>query len=161
MNGRIKLSGPLKSYLNWPITLSVLMIIMNIAVYFINVRAGTLVSFFVAAYIAIVVILYFHNRPIILNELITFATQYGQIQKNLMRDFAIPFAVLDADGKVMWLNKSFSKLTGKDKKYHKSITNVMSEITQDILPGEEDEIKEVEISYGSQNFRVKAAAHQY
>ena len=34
MNGRIKLSGPLKSYLNWPITLSVLMIIMNIAVYF-------------------------------------------------------------------------------------------------------------------------------
>ncbi|UWP58066.1 DHH family phosphoesterase [Ruminococcus gauvreauii] len=155
MNGRIKLSGPLKSYLNWPITLSVLMIIMNIAVYFINVRAGTLVSFFVAAYIAIVVILYFHNRPIILNELITFATQYGQIQKNLMRDFAIPFAVLDADGKVMWLNKSFSKLTGKDKKYHKSITNVMSEITQDILPGEEDEIKEVEISYGSQNFRVK------
>ena len=54
-----------------------------------------------AAYIAIVVILYFHNRPIILNELITFATQYGRIQKNLMRDFAIPFAVLDADGKVM------------------------------------------------------------
>ena len=50
---------------------SVLLIIMNIGVYFINVKAGTLVSFFVAAYIVIAVILYFHSRPILLNDLIS------------------------------------------------------------------------------------------
>ena len=48
MNGKIKISGPLKTYLNWPVALSILLIIMNAGVYLVNVKAGTLVSLFVA-----------------------------------------------------------------------------------------------------------------
>ncbi|MGI6010744.1 MAG: DHH family phosphoesterase [Ruminococcus sp.] len=155
MNGKIKLSGPLKTYLNWPIALSVLLIIMNIGVYFINVKAGTLVSFCVAAYVVIVVILYFQNRPVLINELITFATQYGQIQKNLMKDFIIPYALLDEEGKVIWMNEAFSKITGKDKRFHRSVTSILSEVTKEVLPTAEDGEKELAISYATKSYNLR------
>ena len=154
MNGKIKLSGPLKTYLNWPIALSVLLIVMNIGVYLVNIKAGTLVSFFVAAYVVIVVILYFQNRPVLINELITFATQYGQIQKNLMKDFIIPYALLDEEGKIIWMNEAFSVITGKDKKFHRSITSILSEVTREMLPTAQEREKELETSYASKSYKL-------
>ena len=80
MNGKIKMKGQLKIYMQFPILLGTLLIIMNIAVFTVSVKAGALVSVFVAAYILIVVFLYFHSRAGIMNVLISFATQYGQVQ---------------------------------------------------------------------------------
>ena len=108
MDGKIKISGPLKTYLNWRVALSILVILMNVGVYLIDVKAGTVVSFFAAAYVVIAVVLYFQNRPLLINELITFATQYGQIQKNLMKDFIIPYTLVDLYEKVFWMNRQFS-----------------------------------------------------
>lgn len=154
MNGKIKISGPLKTYLNWPVALSILLIIMNAGVYLVNVKAGTLVSFFVAVYVVVAVVLYFQNRPLLLNELITFATQYGQVQKNLMQDFIIPYTLVDQDGKVIWMNREFSRITGKDKRFHRSITSVLSEITVEVLPTAEEPHRELEISYATRDYKI-------
>ncbi|HIU74519.1 MAG TPA: DHH family phosphoesterase [Candidatus Pelethocola excrementipullorum] len=152
-NNKIKLNGQLRSYLKWPMVLSILLIAMNVSIYMINKRAGAVMTIFVAVYIAIVVMLYYHNRPVLLNELITFATQYGQVQKSLIRDLAVPYALLDSQGRLLWVNKKFAELTGKEKQYHKSITNIFSQITLDKLPEEGDEA-EVNLSYGEQDFRI-------
>ena len=77
MNGKIRMKGQLKIYMQFPMILGILLIIMNIAVFAISIKAGVLVSVFVVAYILIVVLLYFHSRTGIMNELISFATQYG------------------------------------------------------------------------------------
>ena len=45
-----------------------------------------------------------YNKPVIMNELVSFATQYGQIQKRLLRDLELPHALLDEAGKVIWTN---------------------------------------------------------
>ncbi|MGI6007735.1 MAG: DHH family phosphoesterase [Ruminococcus sp.] len=155
MNGKIKLSGALKTYLNWPAALSVLLILMNIGVYLIDVKAGTLVSFCVAIYVVIVVVLYFQNRPVLINELITFATQYGQIQKNLMKDFIIPYALLDEEGKVIWMNEEFSRITGKDKRYHRSVTSILSEVSKENFPTKEERVNEFEISYATRSYKLR------
>ena len=52
---KIKMKGQLKIYMQFPILLGTLLIIMNIAVFTVSVKAGALVSVFVAAYILIVV----------------------------------------------------------------------------------------------------------
>lgn len=150
---KIKLNGQLRSYLKWPLVLSLLLIVMNLTIYVIDQRAGAVMTLFVAVYIAVVVILYYHNRPILLNELITFATQYGQVQKSLIRDLAMPYALLDAQGRLLWVNKKFSELTGKEKQYHKSITSIFSEITLDKLPANEAET-EIMIVYGGKDFKI-------
>ena len=156
MNESIKLSGHLKSYFKWPILLSILLIAMNVAVYFVDIKAGALVSAFVFVYIGIVIFLYYHKRTLLLGELIAFATRYGQVQKHLMRDFILPYALLDSEGNLLWTNDCFTEITGKDKRYHKPITNIMPEIPIDQLPTD-SELVDVMLQYNKCDYKVTIA----
>ena len=51
----------------------------------------------------------------IFGEMVTFATQYGQIQKKLLKNFCIPYALLDENGRLIWMNEAFLDVTGKMK----------------------------------------------
>ena len=153
MKERIKLKGQLKIYLRWPLILTILLLIMNPVVYMVDVKAGAVATIFTAVYAAVAVLLYFHARSTMPNELISFATQYGQVQKNLMRDFALPYALLDPDGKLLWMNDEFQMLTGKDRRYRKFVGNIFPEITTEKLPMQ-DEIRDVDVSYKEHDFRV-------
>lgn len=137
MDGKIKIKGQLKFYMQWPFILTVLLVVMDVLVFTVNVKAGALVGIFLAAYILIVVFLYFHSRAVIMNELISFATQYGQVQKVLLKDFIVPYALLDYNGKLLWMNDSFAALSGKNRRYRKSVSTVFPELTKDKLPREE------------------------
>lgn len=64
-------------------------------------------------------IVYVRNKPVLVNELINFATQYGTVQRQLLNEFEIPYALLDYNAKILWVNEQFTELTGKDK----NITN--------------------------------------
>ncbi len=153
MKEKIKLRGPLKSYMRWPIILTILLAVMNVMIYLVDVKAGAIATGFTAVYLAVAILLYFHKRPLILNELISFATQYGQVQKNLLRDFVIPYALLDADGRLLWMNEEFMAVTGKDHRYRKYVGNIFPELTQDKLPME-NEIRDVDVQYGEHDYRV-------
>ncbi|MDY4670125.1 MAG: DHH family phosphoesterase [Oliverpabstia sp.] len=153
MKDKIKLKGQLKSYMRWPLIMTLLLIIMNVMLYMVNLKAGAIATGFTAVYIVAAVLLYFHRRPSILNELISFATQYGQVQKNLMQSFALPYALLDADGKLLWMNDEFLFLTGKEKKYRKFIGNIFQEITPEKLPLP-DEVRDLEVVYQEHSYRL-------
>ena len=152
MDGKIKIKGQLKFYMQWPFILTILLVIMDILVFIVNAKAGTLVSVFVAVYILIVVFLYFHSRAVIMNELISFATQYGQVQKVLLKEFIVPYALLDNNGKILWMNDAFAKLCGKTRRYRKGVTNLFSDLTKDKLPKENE--AEVTFQYDGKDYRA-------
>ena len=139
--------------MRWPLIMTILLVVMNVIMYCINLKAGAVTTGFIAVYIAIAILLYFQKRPAILNELISFATQYGQVQKNLMRNLGLPYALLDADGKVLWMNDEFLFVTGKDKKYHRFIGNIFPEVTMEKLPLQ-DEVRDIEIVYNEHDYRL-------
>ena len=59
-------------------------------------------------------VLYYRQRPQVINELITFATEYGQVQKHLIQELALPYAVYGiGQGKLLWVNKEFTKSQGR------------------------------------------------
>lgn len=150
MNKKIKLKGQLKVYMRWPMLLTALLIAMNIWIYAIDINAGILMSLFVVLYVLVVILLYLQNKPTIMNELINFATQYGQVQKQLLADLDIPYALLDNKGKFLWMNNCFAKTVNKEKNYYKSITAIFPSITQDVLKKEEP----VHFKFGEQYFRL-------
>ena len=156
MKNSVKLKGRLKSYLQSSLYLGFLLIIVDVLIYFIDYRAGLVLSCFIIFYLAIILSLMFYNKPIIINELISFATQYGQIQRRLLRDLDLPHALLDESGKIIWTNIAFEKAVDKDKGYRKSITSLFPSITKDRLPGsiEEDEV-ELNVDYGECNYIAK------
>ena len=81
---------------------------------------------------------YWRNKPILMNELIDFATQYGTVQKRLLIEFEVPYAVMDATGKLLWMNRQFEALSEKNKGYHKSITTIFPQITRELMEKEDE-----------------------
>ena len=134
MKKRIKLKGRIRTFIKFSIYLGLLLCLVNAALYLIDYRAGILLTCFVIFYFAITLSLYFYNKPLIINELVSFATEYGQIQRKLLRELDIPYALLDDSGKVIWSNVAFENVIHHPKGYHKSITGLFPTITRDRLP---------------------------
>ena len=151
---RVRLKGKLLFYLQAFIYLGILLVLLNLAIYTIDFSAGLILTVFTVLYFIILFYLNFYNRPIIMNELISFATQYGQIQKRLLRDLDLPHALLDDSGKVVWTNLAFEKAVHQEKGYHKSITTLFPQITADKFPEEEEEAI-FELDYENNYFQAR------
>ena len=139
MKKRIKLKGRIKTYIQFCLYLGLLLVIVDVAMFIVDTRAAILLTGYIVFYFAITLSLYFHNKPVIMNELISFATEYGQIQKKLLRDMDLPYALLDDSGKVIWTNIAFENVIHQPKGYKKSITSLFPTMTRDRLPDEDGE----------------------
>ena len=115
MKNTVKLKGRMKSYLQSSLYLGFLLAVVDVLVYMLDYRAGLVVTAFLIFYFAIALSMMLYNKPVIMNELISFATQYGQIQRRLLRDLELPHALLDDAGKIIWTNIAFERLTHRRK----------------------------------------------
>lgn len=136
MKTKIKIKGRLRAYLQTFFILGILLAAVDVGIYVLDTKSGILLSVFVIIYLSSCLLLLNYNKPIIMNELVSFATQYGQIQRQLLRDLELPHALLDENGKVIWTNKAFEMLVHKEKGYNKGIHSLFPEITREKLPGE-------------------------
>ena len=149
----IKLKGKLRRYLNWPLYLTIELILMDVAMYAQDIQMGAEFSGFIVLYVIIVLISNRRNRPLLINELVNFATQYGTVQKQLLNDFEIPYALLDYTSRFLWMNEKFTEITGKDKSYHKSVTTVFPSLTKDILQKSEA-VESINVMLDDRNYRI-------
>ena len=92
----MKLKGRLKSYTQTSLYLGFLLVAVNLLVYILNISSGLVVTCFTLFYFAVTVSMLLYNKPIIMNELVSFATQYGQIQRRLRSVTALPEEQADA-----------------------------------------------------------------
>ena len=156
MKKRIRLKGRIRNYILFSIYLGVLLFVVNAFLFLLDYRAAALLACFTVFYFIVTLSLYFYNKPIIMNELISFATQYGQIQKRLLRDMEIPYALLDEDGKVIWTNIAFENVIHEPKGYSKSITSLFPNVTKDKLPSNDGvEECQFELAYDGREFVAK------
>lgn len=155
MSDKLKLKGQIRRFIRWPLYLSVLLILLNVLVYTLNIKAGILVSLGVVIYIAFSLSLYFYHKPLILNDLITFANQYDILENRILDELALPYALIDMEGRMLWSNKLFSQLTGREQFYRKNINTIFPDITADKLPVQEErEITEISTQFGEQTYRI-------
>lgn len=156
MGKKIKLKGKLRFYLQTAIYLGIVLALVNILIFFINVFAGGILALFTIFYLIIVLLVMRNSRSAIMNELVSFATQYGQIQRRLLRDLEVPYALLDENGKIIWINRMFEAVTHRDKDYKKSITGIFPSLTKDKLPGPyTDDEMELNVDYEGSNYLAR------
>lgn len=155
MKDKLKFRGPLKHFIRWPLYLSIFLGILNILVYMTDVKAGILVTIGFLIYIMIAVGLQKYHRPMILNDLIAFANQYDVLERRMLEELALPYGIMDMEGRMIWSNKMFSQLTGKDQFYKKNIATIFPEITRDKLPiTEKKETSEISTEFNGNIYRV-------
>ena len=153
MKQRIRLKGRLKAYLQTALILGGVLAGVNIGIYFLDVRAGVIVSAFLVVYFVAMLILLYHNKPIIMNEFVSFATQYGQIQRRLLRDLELPHVLMDENGKIIWTNAAFEEVVHKEKGYRKSITSIFPTVTKEKLDFAEN--AQLELSFENREYVMK------
>ena len=151
---KIRIKGILRTYLNASVYLGILLAIVNLSIYLLDYRAGLVLSCFVLLYFAITMYLYLRNKSVVLNELVSFATEYGQIQRQLLRELELPYALLDDNGKIIWTNKMFEQTIQKEKGFTKPISSIFPEVNVHKLLAEEDEAS-VAISLDTGEYTAK------
>ena len=153
MKQKVKIKGHLRSYLQTSLVLGIALAFVNVGIYFLDIEAGICVSGFLLVYLIMMSTLLYRNKSTIMNEFISFATQYGQIQRTLLRDLELPHVLMDDDGRIIWMNAAFEQVIHREKSYRKPISTVFSVVTKDKLDFEQD--AEMEIVYEEHEYIFK------
>lgn len=153
MSRQAKLNNTMRSYLRWLLVMTFLFIAMDVLLFFVNKTSGIIAAIFVLIYVIITLIYYFLKSSKFYQELVYFAAGYGQVQKRLLKELVIPYAVLDEDGHMIWANDEFSDIIGSDKAALRSISNTFPEITKELFPKEQNDI-EIHIKHKEENYKT-------
>ncbi len=154
MKGKLKISGKLKTYLQIPLLLGIMLALVNVWMYTADVRCGVLMTVFMVIYFIVIVVMMTWSKPGLMNELISFATEYGQIQKQLLKDLDLPHALLDESGRVIWINKAFESVVDKERIINKTVFSVFPELTADKMPTD-DVATDCNINFDNKDYRVR------
>ena len=112
MSKKIKIKGRFRTYKITLYILGVILALITIGIYFLDYRAGIILNIFLLFYFAGLLFANIRSKQFIINELISFATEYGQVQRQILRELQLPHALLDQSGKVIWTNIEFEKMVG-------------------------------------------------
>ena len=133
MDEKRKVRGNFRIYLQWPIFLSVLMVLLTAAVGAVSLRAGIIVSFFTLIYIGIALWIYFSRRKGILAGLIAFSQAYDKSKSKFLEEMLVPYCVADIAGRILWMNQEMEAILGDDKATIKTITQMFPDVTKEML----------------------------
>ena len=155
MKKKIKLHGALKAYLCWPVYLGLLLIGMTALVLVIDVRAGLVSALGTTLYILIAANSFSRYSPSIINDLVSFSQQYENLENRLVDHLEMPYAILDTKGRLVWGNRCFTELTGKDPDSRVMIDSIFPQVVAGRLPDWENGGRsELDITYNDRIYRV-------
>ena len=156
MSSGEKRKKKLSVFFRIPLLLGVFLAAITILIYFIYWPVAVILTVYLGIYFIFTLYMYLNNSEILRREMISFATSYGQMQGELLRNFDVPYALLDATGKIEWLNDAFAAAVHKDTDYRRSITTIFPSIRRDSLPVDDKEIHiQVELDGYSFMARIK------
>lgn len=136
MKEKLKIKGQLRSYMQWPLYLSTLLIAANVVIGAVSVKAGIILSLFTVLYIGIAVWIFTYRKKRLLYGLVEFSTEYSLMQKQLLTELELPYGIADESGRVLWGNTALTKALGEEKPLkatRKSLMAFFPEITHESL----------------------------
>ncbi len=152
MSENEKKTVQVSNFMKIPLFLTIPFAAAAACLYFVDLKAGLATSAFVLAYLIVVSSLYQVHQTRSREEMVDYASQYGLLQKKMINELELPYAVLDPDGKLLWMNESFRKLTGREKGFRKSVSAVFPELTKErLLKGDGGDF---EVHYNDRIFRA-------
>ena len=107
---------------------------------------------FVLIYIILSAVMYLYTNSLMVKDLIEFAAQYGIIQNTLLKELAVPYAILLEDGKIIWLNSQFEELIGDRAKGDTYISKIMPELNRSIYPRQENDVVHMDVFFEEREY---------
>ena len=141
MSVRERRKKKLSVFFKIPMLLGLFLAAITVLVYFIYWPIGVILTVFLVIYFVFTLYMYLHSSEILRKEMVNFATSYGQVQGELLKNLDTPYVLLDETGKIMWFNDAFGAAAQKDSDYRRSITTIFPSIRREGFPKDEKEIR--------------------
>jgi c-di-AMP phosphodiesterase-like protein len=110
-------------------------------------------SIFIVAYFLLAATVFYFRRNQIATELVRYAMDFAQVQKRLLKEMAVPYAILDIDGELQWGNNEFIDLFQGKNIINRPISHILPDFTEEDLPkAEEDHVEHIELN--NRHYRV-------
>lgn len=125
----------IEKYLIMPMTISLILLVMCGVLYVYDKKAGVIASAFVFVTLIVELGIYYFTKIGIMPSMMAYALEQGQIQKELLKELAVPYALLDNDGRVIWANDRFIEDIGDGsrKRVRKNIGAFFPELGTQVL----------------------------
>ena len=153
MKKKLKLKGALKAYLQWPLFMTLLLCIMDACLYLVDKKTCLIGICFTLLYLMLALTMYLMKRPVIVRDLVRFAASYGQVQRKLLKELSIPYAVLDTEGHILWGNDEFRDIMDSEHFSKRSIAGLFPDITKSALPRDENDVS-LHVKLAERNYCV-------
>lgn len=143
------------SIVRWPAYLTVLLVVLDVCVFaFINTSAGWAVTAYLVLYVTVLLIVGLTKKRSLVQELVRYGVNYGQVQRKLQSEMDIPFAVTDNEGHILWSNKGFNALAGDRIRTRQPIAEIFPELDKSVYP-KDFGTSETRLIYGEMNYRAQ------
>ena len=141
-----------KWYKQWPVIMAFLLVIMTVAGFVVDQKAGWVISVFLMIYIVVMLILFFHDRTLLISNIGTFGEKYGFLHNILLMDMPTPYAVMMDDGKIIWANVAFTQLFGEESMTNRYLSNYIHDLNRSVFPKDED--VQMEVQFGKGDYKA-------
>ena len=149
------LKSKIEAFLARPLKLMFILFVMVAGAFIYDRKTGAIVGAFVVVYCVGVLILYYRDKSKIMAQMVGYAFEQGQIQKDLLKEMAIPYIMMDMDGKILWHNTEFEHIVGADGKVNSDVHYYFPHITKDMFPNSENDIEEFSMALEDRQYRVQ------
>ncbi len=155
MSGSRGMRNKIKYLILVPILLAVALLAICVMNFGVESKETLITVIVVAVYILIVILAYVRLTPMVKATMVDYSLEQGKVQKELLHGLAVPYALLDTDGKVLWANAMFYKTIGVNEKKFLSrrVENYFPELSSDILADVVGEFS-MDVKYGDRRFNA-------
>ena len=152
---RLTYKAKFSAYLSAPLFLGLAFLPLNIYEYTKDTWTAIVMTIIIVVYLILMLFFYIGFRHKFSESIVNFATSYGTVQKKLLEKFQIPYALIDGNARILWMNQEFRNLTGLSQHEQKIISSVFPKITRRVLSETGDEIRAVSFRFQDRNIRAE------
>ncbi len=142
MSSGRQLRRKMKYVIAIPILLAVALAVLSVASFGFYSAEGLTAIILAALYILVIVLMYVRLLPSINARMVDYSLEQGKVQKEMLHGLAVPYALLDTDGRVLWANAMFYKtIEVNEKKFlQHRVDSYIPELSPSIFAETEGEI---------------------
>ena len=107
---KLKIGYILKGYIFFVAALGVCLLGLSIGLFFIDTKAGLISLGVLVLFVAATILFLRYQNKRLGENLIKFARNYENLEREMIADFPIPYAITDMDGDIIIYNDYFSRL---------------------------------------------------
>ena len=142
-----------KLYFGWPTVFVGIMLLLSLVLLWVDVLSGCIVLIFTVAFGVCLYVWYSWYGGSVVRQMVAFGSSYAQLQKQLLYELDIPYAMIDEQGCILWLNKAFKVLTDREKGKRRRLDGLFPELDMHQVCNNNQYI--TTISYQEKMYRMK------